>query len=184
MANDGLEKLHIIRNGQELGVLTANEARELLEVGFLKSTDEYSIGNCDEKSPLEALPNLVHQTPLGGIINRTVSTAASVGQLVHAQASDFARMVSETVQRKQSDLANSTVRALEDYLPQIRKIVSERMNEMIGATGDALHDEALLSKVFGAAYDCLPKPICRFVNEKAFVEFCLKHKRHLLDERR
>ena len=35
-------------------------------------------------------------------------------------------------------------------------------------------------KVFGAAYDCLPKPVSRFVPEQQFIAFCMKHRAQLL----
>jgi hypothetical protein len=47
-------------------------------------------------------------------------------------------------------------------------------------TQAALKDEEFLRKLFGAVYDCLPKPAKRFVSEPAFLEFCFKHQRKLL----
>jgi hypothetical protein len=38
-----------------------------------------------------------------------------------------------------------------------------------------------MRKLFGATYDCLPKPVYRFVSEQAFIEFCMERRRELLD---
>jgi hypothetical protein len=43
----------------------------------------------------------------------------------------------------------------------------------------AIRDEAVLRKVFGALYDCLPAPVRRFVPEGAFVNFCMDHRLRL-----
>jgi hypothetical protein len=37
-----------------------------------------------------------------------------------------------------------------------------------------------MRKTFGAVYDCLPKPVYRFVSEAAFIEFCMARRRKLL----
>jgi hypothetical protein len=38
----------------------------------------------------------------------------------------------------------------------------------------------MMRKLFGAAYDCLPRPVQRFVGEEKFVNFCMQRRQKLL----
>jgi hypothetical protein len=44
----------------------------------------------------------------------------------------------------------------------------------------ALRDDEFMRKVFGATYDCLPRPVRRFMTEPAFIQFCLERRWELL----
>ena len=173
--------LHIIRDGQELGVLTAKDARELLEAGFLKPTDEYWVDEPDRRQALALFPeqDLRSRAPW---LTRAKASVTTAGQTVQTQATNITGKLSALVRNQQAAIAASTALALEGYLPQLRKIVNERLSKMVGGTQSALRDETFLRKLFGAAYDCLPKPVCRFVNETTFVEFCLRHRNRLLNQ--
>lgn len=43
-----------------------------------------------------------------------------------------------------------------------------------------VQDDEFMRKTFGAVYDCLPKPVCRFIGEERFIAFCLEHRRRLV----
>ena len=53
-------------------------------------------------------------------------------------------------------------------------------SEAVDRIQAANRDEEFLTKIFGAAYDCLPRPVCRFVTEAQFTEFCRRHHRRWL----
>jgi hypothetical protein len=44
----------------------------------------------------------------------------------------------------------------------------------------AMRDDEFMRKLFGATYDCLPKPVYRFVKEEAFIQFCMERRGKLL----
>jgi hypothetical protein len=66
-------------------------------------------------------------------------------------------------------------------MPQIRKLVTQQMvKSSVTRVRTAVHDNEFMRKVFGATYDCLPKPVHRFVTETAFIEYCTKHRQKIL----
>jgi hypothetical protein len=80
--------------------------------------------------------------------------------------------------------ANSARQFLTGYLPQIRDIIAHRIEKrLLTPARNAIGNDELMRKTFGAAYDCLPKPVRRFVAEKEFIEFCLLHRRKLVPEK-
>ena len=48
-------KLHILRDGQELGALPVTEARELVAIGFLRTSDEFWMDDPRKLQTLEKL---------------------------------------------------------------------------------------------------------------------------------
>jgi hypothetical protein len=73
-------------------------------------------------------------------------------------------------------------RLLDDFGPRLRELTQSQLKErVVDSTSKALRDEAFLRKMFGAIYDCLPKPIHRFVGEEAFVAYCLRNRRRFLE---
>ena len=172
-------KLHILREGQELGSLPAAEARELVATGFLKPSDEFWIDDPGAVLTLEKLFELPssRRPPL---LARVKSSVVTAGGVARERAANVSRNVSALVKGQRIAAAASTTRALEDYMPSLRNLVSENLAKMVCSAESALKDEQFLRKLFGAVYDCLPKPVRRFVAEASFVEFCLKHRRRLL----
>lgn len=174
-------KLHILRDGQELGTLPDMDARELLAAGFLRPNDEFWVEQPDQR---QALGVLVEQGSENrpNWLARAKASVTTAGQTVQTQAANITGRLSTLVRNQQTVITTSTALALEGYLPQLRKMVNERLGKMLAPTQSALRDEVFLRKLFGAVYDCLPKPVGRFVTETAFVQFCLKHRNRLLNQ--
>ena len=80
-----------------------------------------------------------------------------------------------------SGLTSSTNRILDAFVPQIQNIVAKQaVKGSIEKVQAAVHDDVFMTKFFGAVYDCIPKPVYRFVREQDFIQFCLLHRRRLL----
>jgi hypothetical protein len=156
-----------------------HEARELLEAGFLRPTDEFWIEHPNQRQPLAAL---LEQAPerRTNWLARAKASVTSVGQTAQSRAARVTASLSSLARKQPATAKASVTLVLEGYLPQVRKTVNEKPSTMVGSTRAALQDETFLRKLFGAVYDCLPKPVYRFVNEATFVEFCLRHRRRLL----
>lgn len=174
-------KLHILRDSQELGTLEDTDARELLDTGFVRPTDEFWVEQPDQRHALAVLFERSSENRPNWLARARASVTAA-GQTVQTQAANQTGKLFSLVRNQQAAIAASTTLALEGYLPQLRAMVNERLGKMLGATQSALRDEVFLRKLFGAVYDCLPKAVCRFVNEGTFVEFCLKHRNRLLSK--
>ncbi len=172
-------QLHILRDGQELGVLPAAEALELLQAGFLRGTDEFWTESPGVRQPLTRLLE-AKDSSRPDWLARAQSSVSSAGRAIQARALDLTGKVSALARGRKAALAASTARALEGYLPRLRELTTESLGKMARSADSALHDEVFLRKLFGAVYDCLPKAVGRFVSEIAFVEFCLKHRQWLL----
>jgi hypothetical protein len=89
--------------------------------------------------------------------------------------------VSAMASRNKAAVAVAAEQMLEGYLPKLRELVGRNFEQSFHVAKSALRDETFLRRLFGAVYDCLPRPARRFVGEEFFVEFCLKHRRKLLD---
>jgi hypothetical protein len=174
MADD---RIQIARGLLELGALSRAEADELLRAGFLLPTDTY---RCDASQPWQPLGHLLQIVPATvGPLSRVKEAATSVGSGVSRIA---AKLVSAT-SRGSTVVGSAASRLLEDYLPRIRESVNVTLASSTGAIDAKLQDETFQRKLFGAAYDTLPRPVQRFVNEESFVEFCFKHRSKLLGKK-
>ncbi len=173
-------RLHIARDGIELGELLASDACELLAAGFLRPSDEYWNEGDSTRRRLSELPPPVSDAETS-LIARVKSSATAIGETVRAQAANAAETLSGLARRNTAAVREASERMLEDYLPALRQQIVQRIELPVQTTKSALQDEAFVRKLFGAVYDCLPKPVYRFVGEAAFIEFCLKHRRKLLD---
>ena len=171
-------KIHIARAGIELGVLDCDDAIELLRAGFLQPTDEFWSDENQQPRPVLELPVTENSA---NWLGRTKSSIAKIGGNVASHAVGAAAKVSSVARTKKAALSAVTDRLLEDYLPFLHEQVAATLQQTVGSAKSALQDEVFLRKLFGAVYDCLPKAVQRFVAEGAFVEFCLKHRRRLLD---
>ena len=145
----------------------------------MRATDEFWTEQDPVRRPLSELASLASRKDASLLVRATDSVAAASGA-VRQQASQVARKLSAIVARNKASVTAATNRVLEDYLPALRLHVASKLNESVRTTSAALRDEAFLRKLFGAVYDCLPKPVRRFVQEGHFIEFCLKHRRRLL----
>jgi hypothetical protein len=170
------EPIHIVRMGQELGVLDREDALELLRAGFLRSTDEFWTDDYLERRSLTALLDMPPAAE-GSILKRARAGAAAASKVIATTTHGLRRSVGAT--HKLAVAAQK--KALEDYLPYMREQVVPALASSSRTAQMALKDDEFLHKLFGAMYDCLPKPVTRFVTETVFIEFCFKHRRRLLE---
>ena len=170
-------RIQIARGPLELGVLSRAEADELLRAGFLLPTD---VCRSDETQPWQ---------PLGQPVLAAISSASPLAKVkdvatsVRAGVSQAAGKLMFATSRGSTAVGSVAARLLEDYLPRIRESVGATLASSAGTIDVKIQDETFQRKVFGAAYDILPKPVRRFVGEESFVEFCFKHRSKLLGKK-
>jgi len=161
-------------------MLSAAEAGELLAAGLLRPDDEFWTDADPTRRPLKELLQPVSAKDTSWLV-RAKNSATAVGGTIREQAFNVAGKLSILARRNKDAVAIATDRILEDYLPTLRQQVAQHLQKSVDTTKSAVKDEVFMRKLFGAVYDCLPKPVYRFVKEEAFVEFCFKHRRKLLD---
>jgi hypothetical protein len=170
-------KVFIARSGQEIGAFTADEIPSLLQSGFLQTTDQFRIEGQEDWRRLEEFgqvkEDLSRATPLQKAAART---REAIHDLARRVASGSSILLSST----ERATAAVTNRLLEDYLPRLGATIRARAESARRSTSSLLQNDDKMRKLFGAAYDSLPKPIHRFVTEPQFIEFCFKHRERLL----
>jgi hypothetical protein len=173
----------VIRDGIELGMLSEPEVQELLAAGFLRSTDILRREGSPEDQPLgELLVRTEQRDEKQPWLKQTAQSISSATGALTSKAGDLTGKITSFVSVKRTALTEGTRRVLEDYIPEIRKLVTKQLiTKPALAINSAMQNDELMRKVFGAAHDCLPKPIRRFVPESSFVEFCLQNKKKLGD---
>jgi hypothetical protein len=173
--------IFIARDGVVLGKITENEARELLEAGLLKTSDHYWTAGQTDWFLLSELPP-PKKSEATQWLDRAKSTMATAGIAVSGGAAKLAEQMKLLTQQGSDGLSASHKRVLEDYVPQIKRVIAERISEPVrNGARSAMENDLLMTKTFGAVYDCLPKPICRFISEQEFIAYCLEHRRKLLE---
>lgn len=176
------KSIRVSRDGIVLGEMTESEATELLQIGLLRPDDRYCTDGLNEWKPLGELPVPSQASPgtagWAGQARRTFSAARSAVINTTGEWADKARSLAGATQ---AGAASVTEKLLSGFIPQIRKIVSGlAQTKPFAALRSGVNDDQLMLKFFGAAYDCLPKPVCRFVSEQQFIAFCVKHRAQLL----
>jgi hypothetical protein len=171
----------ITRQGLELGELPVRDATELLRVGFLLPNDEFCSSTNPERQLLSELNHALSTTSPGWLQRAKTSVVTATGAVVQG-AGNITTKVSATIRGGPTLVGVIATKVLEDYAPTLRERIAAQMQSTVQTTQAALRDEAFLRKLFGAVYDCLPKPVYRFVSEQAFIEYCLKHRRKLLND--
>jgi len=174
------EKIIIARNELELGTLTPAEARELLAVGFLRPTDSWRWESSPERLSLSQLVSKSSAAPLTKMIQHKLTTAA---QSAVAGATQLTSQLKSWAGQGQDQLTLSGQQMLEAFVPQLQKLVAHQLiQQPIASLRSAFRDEKFMRNFFGAVYDCLPRPVCRFITEEAFVTFCLERKELLFKQ--
>ena len=174
------KQIQISRDGIVLGTMTESEAAELLQLGLLKSTDQFSV---DGVSGWQSLNELRAPSPPGKAnwfaqATRSLSAAGSAVASTTGVWVDRAKTLAGATQSGATSVAD---KLLSGFIPQIRKIVSDLVQtKPFQSVRSGVNDDQLMLKVFGAAHDCLPKPVCRFISEQQFVALCMKHRAQLL----
>ena len=168
--------LFIAREGVKLGSMSGADARALLEAGFLKPTDNFWREGMEYWRPLAELEQ-------SRSVEKPARSPWNVRERIRAVAGDagkLARKLKAVARSGSGSVTKTRERVLEDFLPQLRLLVATRLKQTALNVDAALKDEELMKKVFGAVFDCLPKPVTRFVAEDQFVKFCMKHKDSLV----
>jgi hypothetical protein len=171
--------IHVARGEAELGTFTLAETEELVEAGFLQSTDDAWSDRMPEWRPLrETLPRL--KAASADWRDKVVAGATLLSRVVGRRAGRLVATVKSQAADGQQAPSQAKQLALEQYLPQFQKLLAQQLRDKPAAVLQAaVQDESVMRNVFGALYDCLPKPLCRFVPGSLFVSFCMEHRQRL-----
>lgn len=175
-------ELYIARGATRLGPLSESEVRELLRDGFLLPADLYwedGLAEWDELRGFESAPS---PAPKGGaLMEFAKQKLSSAGKSVGIHASELTRKLQSLAGSGQGRLRKATNSLLDSFTPQIQKLVThELVRQPAAHVRQAVHDDEFMRKFFGAIYDCLPKPVCRFVTEQAFTQYCMERRFKML----
>ena len=175
--------IEISRDSVVLGTLPETEARELLAAGFLKPTDQFRAETGTDLQPLSGLVSPAVEERNTSWLAKAKDSLVSAGSSVADTAGEFASQAWRLTRATQSKAVEIPDRLLSAFLPQIQGILNGLLEtKPFQAIRNGVRDDDLMQKVFGATYDCLPKPVCRFVSETQFIAFCMKHRRQLLGD--
>ena len=176
--------IEISREGMVLGILPETEARELLAAAFLKPTDQFRAeAGAEPRSLAELASPPASPERNTSWLAKAKDSIVSAGSSVVDTAGELASQAWRLTQATQSKAVEIPDRLLSGFLPQIQKIITGLLEtKPFQAVRDGVRDDDLMQKVFGATYDCLPKPVCRFVSETQFIAFCMKHRSQLVGE--
>jgi hypothetical protein len=152
-----------------------------MRCGFLLPTDVYRAKGMRSWRRLAQLPGAAklasHSNWLGSATKTMSLATAAAGSM----ASGVTRKIKQLAVFGSGAVSDSTSKMLNVFLPQIRVSVGKQMvQKSVSKVKQAVHDEPFMRKVFGAAYDCIPKPVHRFVSEQQFIDYCLQNRRKLL----
>ena len=175
---------YIARGDADLGTMTEAETAGLLRAGFLLPTDLYwTDGMADWRPLAEFRPEPGNQTGPAAWMELAKQSVVNASEAAVSQAARFTSRLKSLTGAGKSRLTVSTNQMLEAFTPQIQKLVAGQLVEHLKHSVDraqaAIHDDDFMRKVFGATYDCLPKPIYRFVKEEAFIQFCMERRQKL-----
>jgi GYF domain 2 len=174
--------IHVARDNEELGTFTPDEVNELLAGRFLKPADRYWMPGMADWQPIGEVFKVAESVPATSawltsvrrqFVERSADVVARVGGLVQT-------VKTGTTGATQS-LSQTRQKILEEQLPSLQKLLAVQLKDKpLTAARSALQNDDLMRKAFGALYDCLPRPVCRFIGEDAFVRFCLPHRERLI----
>lgn len=171
-------RIVISRDDLELGALSKAEAQELLQAGFLKPTDSWRPENSNER---RLLLELVPSPPSPGLAKSISGKLAVAGKSLVGGASQITTTLKSVVGRSQQQMRLTGRQLLEGFVPQLQKLAaSQLVKQPVESIRDAMGQDQFMRNFFGAIYDCLPKPVCRFVTEDAFLAFCMERRGLLL----
>ena len=180
----------VARGDQVLGTLPESEIRALLNSGFLVDSDLCRADAAGEWQPLSRLRASAEGISLTPVASSTRSGAESeelsrrdIPIQIARSAAVLTAKVAHGVFAHRRKVSDAAAKLLHAFIPQIKHI----LHGLAGTTAfraaqSRIHDDAFMRKFFGAAYDCLPRPMQRFVNEESFIAFCLNNRQRLLGE--
>ena len=178
----------IARGDLVLGTLPESEVLALLQAGFLMDEDVGRLDATAEWQPLGALRNadLEKQTSVAissaqpAVVPGSFSRRDIPRRLAGSAVALTAKVASGVFAQRRK-VSETAVRLLNNFTPQISGILRGLTDTApFRAARSRMHDDEFMRKLFGAAYDCLPRPVQRFVNEESFVMFCLNNRQRLL----
>jgi len=175
-------EVYIARGVTELGPLTKSEVRELLREGFLLPTDLYWEVGMTEWAELREFDSAPASVTKGDArVKSARREVSSAGKSTAARASDLTRKLRSFAGRGHKDLSGVASRLLDSFAPQIQKLVSHQLvRQSVACAQKAARDDDFMRGFFGVIYDCLPRPVRRFVPEKPFVRYCMERRLEML----
>lgn len=175
-------KLHIAREGIELGTLTTAETRELLRTEYLLPTDFFWTAGMPDWKPLAEWDSpAAEETESPDYLALARQHVTVAGGRLAAEAVRLRDQFKSAAAGNTTRLTENANRMLHAFTPQIQRLVTRQVVEQSATRLQALlRNEDLMRKLFGATYDCLPRPVRRFVSEPMFITFCLERRRELL----
>ncbi|NOS72845.1 MAG: hypothetical protein HOP33_23325 [Verrucomicrobia bacterium] len=176
------EMLLISRGDTELGRLSEDDVLELLRIGFLIPTDTWIREGMTASLTLSDLkPDSLNEPLPTSVANKMKNRIVAARNSLTGTASQTAKRLKQFTGQSHDRVAAATSQLLISFAPQIKTLVAEQLIRYpVQTIQSALRDDTFMEKLFGATYDCLPKPVCRFISEQAFVQFCVEHKHKLL----
>jgi len=175
-------QLRITRDVVELGTLPEAEARELLQLGLLKPSDQFSCEGMPASKRLAELDPTPAAAEKRSWLSAARDSMTSAGGFAASSAGNVAGKLKSLVPTPSASLSGATSRLLDGYTRQIKSILAGLGDSPpLRAIRSGVRDDETMRKVFGAAYDCLPRPVCRFVSEERFIAYCMQHRGRLLD---
>ncbi len=174
--------IHVARGEAEFGSCTLAEAREMVDAGFFLTTDEAWAPGISEWRPLgETITRLTVEG--ADWRDKVVAGVTGLSRVLGRSAGLFVAGVKAHAGQGQEAISIAKRKALEQYVPQFKQLLAEHFrNKPAAIARAALQDDAVIRNLFGAVYDCLPKPLCRFVSEAVFIDFCLEHRQRLVGD--
>jgi hypothetical protein len=175
-------QLRITRDAVELGTLPEAEARELLQLGLLKPGDQFSCEGMPVPRPLAELDRAPAAAEKRSWLSAARDSMTGAAGVAVSSAGNAAGKLKSFVTAPSASLSGATGRLLDGYNAQIKSILAGLGDSRpLRAIRSGVRDDETMRKVFGAAYDCLPRPVCRFVAEERFIAYCMQHRSRLLD---
>jgi hypothetical protein len=175
-------QLRITRDTVELGTLPEPEARELLELGLLKPGDLFTYEGMADPKPLLELGATSPPKSRRSWLSAARDSVTGAAAVAASSAGNVAGKLKSLVTKPSAALSGATTRLLDGYTGQIKSILTGlRDSRPMQSVRSGVRDDETMQKVFGAAYDCLPRPVCRFVSEERFMAYCMQHRSRLLD---
>lgn len=178
------KNIHVTRGETQLGVFAISELRELLASGFLKADDDAWMAGMADWQPLgDVLAKLPSSPTAMDWRDKVIIGSTALSRILGRRAGKFVADAKARAAGQPDAAAADKPVLLEVYLPQIKRLMAEHLRDKpANALMAATHDEVLMKKMFGALYDCLPKPILRFVSEPDFIQFCMEHRQYFVEE--
>lgn len=164
-------RLEIARGAMILGTVPESDIPELLESGFLQPTDSVRAHETSSWIPLVSL-----DFTKGSKAEFSLSSVVPVAKSVLSSALGAARSLHQIALGQKGQLNEAAANALESFTPQIGKIVTSLADTApFRVIKSGVQNDDFM-RFFGAAYDCLPRPVQRFVAEEVFVNFCMERR--------